>query len=439
MNAIDLYNQGMAAYEAEQYEEAMPYFQRAAEAGMGEAEVFIALCYFSLATDISLAASASNVTETLVRGQQKAVKLTDTTIRTCLNFLRRHIDDVENSDAAAALITHSFGLQYALVATGLTTAYHITHTTKTIERTSLNGLTLWEDIVGVETNEFVSLYSYDFSEYHLFGPDERTKRIEAAKAIIQKNTVDVATILELLGRERDALMLRAEVACEMADCENGDRSMLLAAEWFIDRAMEVGYASLVNGEDTSVYDSWYSGYEQTVADYHELTVKYNALLNNMKRHNTPIQLGKFYQSPEETPQVTDSQLYVSIQNEAAQQNQTASRGNGFQVFLSIFAQAANQKVIPMVVFASAVSLFGGLFALFDPNASFMKVFVVVFFVIAMLMTFIRSVKDADNITGKENFRLFMLIRFGITLIFSINFWVALVVFFLLKFLSKPYR
>ena len=49
----------------------------------------------------------------------------------------------------------------------------------------------------------------------------------------------ISGALGYMGREYDALLVRAVVAAEMADCENGIRSMLLAADWFVAMAMQV--------------------------------------------------------------------------------------------------------------------------------------------------------------------------------------------------------
>ncbi len=442
MDVTALYNKGMEAYDLHDYNTALSYFDQAAKMGSNDGEIFVALCYFNMAADSSRRASASNSTEELVKGQQLAVNLTDVCIRSCLNFIRRHPDDRENSTVAAFMISRSFGLQYTIIAAGLTTAYRITSTTTHITRHMMDGVTLWDEITGVDTNEYVSLYSYDFSEYSLFGPDRRTVRVEQAKETVLNNAVQVATILGYLDREYDALLLRAVVAGEMADCENGIRSMLLSADWFVAMAMQT--ASLQLSEEE--YKSWNEMNEQTFTEVAEYQGKYAALLRQMKRDGMRPFLNRFYQDPAEVPRIEDCVIYTEyeknpVAGDVTNPNAPKQKGEWFEVFLSVFAQAANQKVIPTVVFASAISLlFGGFFNLFNPDAGIIaKVLIVVFMILTIILTLIRSANDTGNITGKRSVQLFMWTRMGIALVFAINFWVAIVAFIVLKILSKRFR
>lgn len=443
MDVNELYNKGVEAFDAERYETAIGYFQKAVDLGSAAAESYLPLCFFSLAADASAAASANpNDTERLVRGQQYAVKTADMAIRAGLNFLRNHPEDRENGNSAALMIVRSFSLQYALVATGLTTAYRLTTTTRTIERTNWGDVTLWEEIVGEETNSYVSLTSFDMRDYHIFGDDERTKRIEQSKETILQNACQVAAILGYMGREYDALLVRAAVACEMADCENGIRSMLLAADWFLCRAMELARQQMVVGEDTSAYDAWLEMNDICFSEYREYETKYGAVLRRLKRDGMRPYLNRFYHDPAAVPKLEECALYGVVQEATADNNKKgAVKGDGFALFLSVFAQASNQKVIPVVVFSSVVGLFmGGLFNMFKADAGiFIKILIGVWMVITALLTFVRSVKDADVAVGKTEFKLFMATRFGIMLLFSINFIVAIIAFIVLKVLSKPYK
>lgn len=443
MDVNEIYNKGVAAFEADQYETAINYFQQAAETGHVDAEAYLPIAYYSLAAEISSDASRhTDNTEYLVRGQQKAVQLMDITIRSALNFLRRHPDDLANGNSVGLMISRSFYLQYILVATGLTTAYRLTATTRTIEKTNWGDVTLWEEIVGEETNSFVSFNSYDMRDYHIFGDDERTKRIEQSKETILRNATQVAALLGYMGREYDAMMVRAAVACQMADCENGIRSMLLAADWFLCRGMELAREALTNGDDTSMYDSWYELNDINYTDYQELERKYGALLRQMKRDGMRPYLNRFYHDPAAVPKIEECALYGVLQEATADLNKKgAVKGDGFAAFLSVFAQASNQKVIPVVVFSSVVGLFmGGLFNMFRADAGiFIKILIGVWMVITLLLTLIRSVKDADVTTSTRSFRAFMGIRFGIAIVFAINFFLGLIAFIVLKILSKPYR
>jgi len=438
MNVNELYNNGVAAFEADRYSDAIPYFQQAAELGSADAAAYLPLCYFSLAGDVSAEASKNpNDTERLVRGQQYAVKMADSAIRSALNFLRNYPQDRANGNVAALMITRSFSLQYALVATGLTTAYRLTTTTRTIERTNWGDVTLWEEIVGEETESYVSLASFDMRDYHIFGDDERTKKIEQNKELILQNAVQVASILGCMGREYDALLVRAAVACEMADCENGVRSMLLAADWFLCRAMEVGTAMLKVGDDSSAYDAWLDMNEICFNEYKEYEAKYGAVIRQMKRDKMRPYLNRFYDNPALVPKVEDCALYTAMQEATKDLNKRgAVKGDGFAAFLTTFAQATTQRVIPIVVFPGVFSLlFGGMLR---PETG-VNALSIIWLILTLGLTFIRSIKDASVTGGRSEFLTFMGIRFGIAIAFSLNFWLGLVPFIILKVLSKRYK
>lgn len=436
MDVTTLFNQGMEAYDAQNYNSAISYFDQAAKEGSVDGEIFVSLCYFNMAADTSLQASNSDTTEALVKGQQLAVNLTDACIRSCLNFIRRHPTDEENGKVAAFMISRCFGLQYTIIAAGLTTAYRITTTTTHITKHMVNGSSLWDEITGVESDEYVSLYSYDMNEYDLFGPDRRTLRVEQSKETVLVNAVQVASILTYLGREFDALMLRAVIAGEMADCENGVRSMLLAADWFVAMAMQTASQQLTEEQ----FKEWNEMNEQSFTEISQYKHKYAALLRQMKREGMRPYLNRFYQDPAEVPKIEDCVVYTEYEKNPVAGDVTdpslpKQKGEWFESFLTIFAQASNQKVIPIVVFPGVFSLiFGGMLREYGVN-----VLSIIWLVLTLGLTLIRSVKDLDNIVGKSSVRMFMLIRFGIAILFSLNFWLGLIPFVVLKFLSKAYK
>lgn len=431
-----LYENGVKAYNENRYTDALEFFQQSAASGNAYAESYIPLTYFCLASNTSQLASKSQDTETLVKGQQQAVKLCDLAIRSALNFIHKYPEDISNCAASGMVISRAFSLQYALVATGLTVAYRLTGTTRTIERTMLNGVTLWEEIVGEETYSTVSLTSWDMHDYHIIGDDERTKRIEENKERILANAVQAATILGYMGREYDALLVRAVIAAEMADCENGIRSMLLAADWFVAMAMQVGIQEM----EEAAYNEWNEFNETTFTEIAEYQQKYGAVLRKLRREGMRPYLNRFYQDPNEVPKIEDCVIYMQYQAQNAEQEQKAVKGDGFAAFLTVFAQAANQKVIPVVVFASTIGLlFGGFFRLFNPDTGIIgKALIAVFAVLTLLLTLVRSGHDASNMTGSTR-RMFMLIRFGIAFLIAVNFWIGMIAFIVLKVLSKPYK
>lgn len=436
MNTNELYALGEKAFDEERYADAIRYFQSASSDNV-DAKAYLPMCYLNLASQVSLQASGSNDTETLVRGQQHAVKLLDTAIRSALNFLKNHGDSLSDCNIAGMVIAQAFNLQYTLVATGLTTAYRLTTTTTTIEKTMMGDTVLWEEITGQETSQYVSLTPTDFHDYHIFGPDEKTKRVYQEKAKVLRNAVQTASILEYLGRPYDAHILRAAVACEMADCENGDRSMLLAADWFVCQGQDMAKESLGS---IGLYDEWKSLQDATISTYEELEAKYAALLRSFRREGRKPALATFYQPGETVPGLEACASYMI----KAQANEAIAQASGksdiWEVFLSVFAQAATVRIIPTIVFSSVVSLFmGGLLNAFSADSgAFIKILVIVWMIITLVITFVRTITDSDGISGK-NLRLYQLIMFGTAIVFSINFIVGIVALVVLKFLSAKYK
>ncbi|MBQ8831193.1 MAG: hypothetical protein IJ017_06310 [Oscillospiraceae bacterium] len=432
MTIDELFDKGMEAFDREDYEAALPYFKQGAEMGSIDAELYVPLCYFSLSTDTSLAASSSEQTEELVRGQQRAVALADAAIRHSLSFINNHGNDKDSCNVCAMMIAHSFNMQYHIVAAGLTTAYRLTTTTTHIERTTLNGATLWEEITGVDRDEYVSLTSFDMHDYHIFGPDEKTKRVETSCNIIRNNAKQATEILDLLGQKHNALMVRCGLACGMADCINGNRTMLLAADWYYCAAQDEAHAVLTDEE----FNAWKDTFSPTINEFESLCTKYGAILRSSRKSGQLPHTAYLYQN-DTAPALDSSPTYVSKMGVLSETDKVTSKGDFFELFLTLFAQASTVRCIPTIVFASVISIFfGGLFNIFKGVG---VVLILIWLAITLIITYIRTLTDSSGIVGKKNIRLYQLIMFGLAILFSINFIVAIIVFVILKFLSKPYK
>lgn len=452
MTADELYELGEKAYEEDRFEDALRYYTQAAPENV-DAAVSIPFCHFQLASQVSLDASNhASDTEYLVNGQQLAVKILDTAIRSALKLLREYPDYPYVCNAATSAITQSLDLQYALVATGLTIAYRITNTTtttqKTVLRTTRDGeivseQVLWEDVIGTETSTFVSLSSYDMKDYHVLGPDEKTKRIKESLAVIADNAIQIADILECLGREFDAHMLRASLACSMAESEGGDRSMLLSAQWFLLRAKELAKATIT---DQEVYENWETLHASTYDNYKNLSSKYAALLRSYRKQGQKPYLAKFYAPGAPVPAIESGSAYLQeLETEKAADQHTKSAGDFFEVFLTVFAQVSFMKIFPTILFASIISLFcGGAFHVFFGEVGsdlglVGKIFGIVWFIITMILTFVRTFADADEFRTNNTFVIYLGIMLGTGLLFSINFLFPLIAFIILTVLAKKYK
>lgn len=448
MTAQELYELGEKAYNAEQYEEALKYYTQAAPEN-ADAAASIPFCHINLAAQVSVDASNhARDTEYLVKGQQLAVKVLDTAVRSSLALYRDYPDYPYVTNVAGMAICQALNTQYSLVSTGLTTAYNITNTTthirRTVEKTTIGGTVvneevLWEEVIGQETESFISLNSYDMSDYHIFGPDEKTKRVKASLQTILNNAICVTQIMECIGRPFDANMLRASMACAMAEADGGDRSLLLAAEWFIAKAKEQAREALT---DSEILENWTTLHESTTDSYQELSRKYAALLRTYRKKGQKPYLSKFYAPGAEVPVVESSAEYAQEQ----QVNQMVdahlgSAGDVFQVFLTVFAQISFVKIFPTILFASIISLFcGGLFNVFSGDAgTFGNIFGIIWFIVTVVLTFFRTVTDADEFRTNNTFKIYMATMMGTALLFSINFFVGLVAYLVLRFLSKKYE
>lgn len=431
----ELYSLGQKAFDQDRYEEALRYFTKAAD-DHPDVWFYMPLCYLNYASDVSLKASASKDTEAIVRGQQHAVALLDAGVRAGLYLLKNHCNSISDGNAACSVIAQCLNLQYVLVATGLTTAYRLTRTTTTVERTKLGDITLWEDVVGTDTEQFVSLTSYDLHDYHIFGPDEKTKRVDQEKKKVLNNAVQVATMLEYLDRPYDAHMVRAAVACAMADSENGDRRNLLPADWFLCRAQELAERAM----SSEVYDEWKTLHSATFEEFTELETKYAALVRGFIREDKKLFLEKFFMPDEPVPHPADCDAYVAKMEEKTVAAKASGANDMWEVFLSVFAQAATTNMIGPIVFSSVISLFmGGLLSIFGPDANgFSTTLIVVWMIITLVITYIRSITDSSGVTGNA-FRLYQAIMIGTAIVFSINFWLGIIALVVLKYLSAKYK
>lgn len=137
MTAAELYQLGEKAYAEDRYEDALRYYTAAAPQN-ADAAATVPLCHMGLASQVSLDVSEhADNTEYLVRGQQLAVKVYDTAIRSALALYRDYPDYPYVCNVAPLVICTSLNAQYSLVSTGLTTAYRITSTTTTVRKTVL--------------------------------------------------------------------------------------------------------------------------------------------------------------------------------------------------------------------------------------------------------------------------------------------------------------
>lgn len=447
MTINEYYELGNKAYEEERYEDALKYYTAAAPENE-DAAATIPLCYMHLAFQLSENASNhTNNTELLVRGQQSAVKVLDTAIRSALSLYRDYPGNPSVCNIAPMVICISLDAQYSLVSTGLTTAYNITETKTTIHKTVLQTKVgenvvkeeiLWEDIIGQETNSFVSLTSYDFSDYHIIGPDEKTKRINASLKTILNNSIQIAEIMECVGHGYDANIVRATIACSMASADGGDRSMLLAAEWFIARAKEQAKETMTE----EVYQNWLVFIDSTLENYLNLSIKYAPLLRSYRKNGQKPNLAKFYTPYAKVPAIESCAEYILEQEINKNADEHMSRKSDFfQVFLTVFSQISFKKIFPTILFSSVITLFcGGFIRVFSSEADKSVLwFGLIWFIITFLLTLFRTFANADEFRTNNTFKIYMATMLGTAVLFSFHFLVGLPIYIILYFLSAKYK
>lgn len=447
MTTNEYYELGNKAYEEERYEDALKYYTAAAPENE-DAAATIPLCHLELASQVAAdALNHTNNTEYLVRGQQLAIKIYNTAIRSALSLYRDYPGNPYVCNIAPMVICTALDAQYTLVSTGLTTAYNITETKTTIRKTVLQTKVgenvvkeeiLWEDIIGQETNSFVSLTSYDLSDYHIIGPDEKTKRINASLKTILNNSIQIAEIMECIGYGYDANIVRATIACSMAEADGGDRSMLLAAEWFIARAKEQAKETMTE----EIYKNWLDLIDGTLENYLNLSLKYAPLLRSYRKKGQKPYLAKFYAQDAKVPAIESCAEYILEQEINKNVDEHMSRkGDFFQVFLTVFAQISFKKIFPTILFSSVITLFcGGFIRLFsaDDDKSVLW-FGLIWFIITFFLTLFRALANANEFRTNNTFKIYMATMLGTAVLFSFHFLVGLPIYIILYFLSAKYK
>lgn len=428
MTIDELYEKGNEAYNLNNYSDAIKYFEQCGD--HIEARAMLALSCYMMACQVSLRASNyAKDNEEMFKGQQQAVKLCDLACRHALNYLKDYPHATGNCDACAMIIVQCNGLHYAITASGLTTAYHVTSTKTTIEKTMMGDTAIWEEITGVETTEGITYFSADMHDYHVFGPDEHTLRIEKNRTIVEQNAAIYATALEYLNRPYDAYILRAEMACQIANCNNGTRKMIMEAEWFVLRALELAAAAMTEEQ----FNEWKNMHSDTIETYYEYEAKYAALLRGFRREGLGLDFKPFFQNGEALPAANECQSWMETRQIRAEQDSNSNKGQElWQEFLSVFAQTNLMRLIPTLVFSSMNSLFcGGLHHL--------NLLSGILFIITLIVTFVRSITDSSGVVGKKASRMYTLILLGIAVVFSYNFLFGVIALVALTILSKPYK
>lgn len=424
-------------YDGGFYDDAIKYYSMIHKEN-AEAASTMALCMVNYAGDVSekaLRARESN--DDIFQAQKETVNILSEAISTALYVYRKFPDDLDALNTASSALSTAFYLHYTLVSTGLTIAYNVTQHEITVDSVLQIGSTLWIDLTET-TENFTSFESIKFENYHIFGPDEKTKDIRKQLATVIENAKKVARILTLLGREYDAHMLRASVACAAADCDGGDRRYLLAAKWFVLRAKELAQQAL-SSED---YENWNIIHNATVTDTcDELIAKNDVLLRSYRKDGIKPPLATFYDNETPLPTLDSCQSYMIELDAYKTLDQKDSKGDFFKMFLNVFAQIPFKTIFPTILFASIVSLFcGGLFHIFSADAGiFTRIFGIVWLIITFVLTFIRGKMNSDEFRTDSTHRTFMAIMLLTALLFSINFFLGLVPYVVLKVISAKYK
>lgn len=191
-----------------------------------------------------------------------------------------------------------------------------------------------------------------------------------------------------------------------------------------------------------IYKSWESVHAVTFETVNEITHKFAALIKSYRKNGQKPYLAKFYQDASLAPAVESCDTYMQeLEIHKTMDQNAGGIGDKFEVFLTVFAQVSFMKIFPTILFASIISLFcGGLFHVFSKDGGVIgNVFGIVWFIITILLTFFRTVTDADEFRTNNTFNIYMAIMMGTALAFSINFVVPLIAMIVLNVLAKKYK
>ena len=439
----ELYEQGMAAYNAKNYDEAIEKFSEAAELGHVDAKAFLALTVYMYACQIQNETIQYKDAEKLLQGQGIAAHMCYDVVRIAINYLSTTPEDSATCNLMGQLITQAFGVIYYIAANGYGIGY------KVIE----DGIQLdWALIINHVGlfhysdyhQETTTLWSSNFHDYSIFGIDDKTKRIEQVCKDTLRNAKDIAKILEVLGRNYDALMLRARMALEMSDYVNGNRTYLLAAEWLYNQAISEARTALIGEDgDESVFQNWKDDHVQTNQKFAQMTSKFRKVIMGYKKEGKKPAIRAFYREDDTIPGIEESVTYNAMESADIELANDDESGIAKERFLSVVAQIHFKRFIPMIIFASIVGFFmGGLIPIYVSGGIFAKVFATVWFIITMILTIIRSVTVADGIaSGKsyKTFQLFMICGTAFLCLHLITFIIGIIAFIILKNMARKYE
>lgn len=436
-----LYDSGQVAYNEGRYEDAVSLFSEAAGLGHADAKAFLALALYMYACQIQNESIHYQNGEALVHGQQQASAMSYEVVKIAMDYLvHNHVDDA-TCNLMGQLITQSFGLIYFIAASGNGIGYRIIEDGYNFD-IDVIGRTIFMEYSHFH-EEYVSLFGTKLSDYSVFGMDEKDKRIaEACKATL-RNAKDVAKILGLLGREYDALMLRTRMALEMSDYSNGNRAYLLAAEWFYHEAHAQAREALVSGTDDSSYQNWREDNAQTTEKFNKMTANYRKVILGYKKEGKKPALSAFYREDDVVPAVEDNSLYVNLEKGDIKEADNYSGEIAKERVLSVIAQINYKRFVPMILFASVVGFFmGGLIPIYTSGGAFAKGFGTVWFIITMILTWIRSLTVSDGIASGKSFTTFrriMIIGTAILCLHSVLFILGIIAFSVLKAMARKYE
>lgn len=411
--------------------------------GMGDTEAISSfpIAYYSYAVDMH--DYAINLTDNGARinGMKQAGAAFYTAIDMALSYLKMYPEDMENGNLMGQLIVQSFASLYYEAASGYMYGRKVSQDVYELKN-------IWTEVYG--NNIFINReWEKHHDEYVTSIPtgmsifndqDDSDRFIANATQNVLANVKDTAAILEMAGREYDALVLRTRMALCCAEGQNGNREYLLTAEWLYTMAEDVALKNFHKMGNFKMYEPWLEGHSSTTKEYYELMEKYSKLILSYKKQGLQPSFTRFYRSDAPLPQVTDNQMYIESVEKAKSTggNSLATTGTGAR-YLSVISKITYSEYIPIMVFSSVCGFFlGGIF-----NAISMgplgKWLGIVFFALSLVITLIRSSKAAINRHYESDDRKYLLVMLFFAALLNIHYIVGIVVFAILKLLSKKYQ
>lgn len=383
-----------------------------------------------------------------VRGQTAAAKMLYASIRAALEYQMMCPQRRNDCFYMGQTIVNSFGALYMMAANGTGYGYRVIRDGERLKDVTAswagNTLYIFEEWEKYH-EDYVSTIPMDANVFSY--ADSRDSSIWKAIQEVIANARDVAQQLDMEGRAYEAQMLRARMALESADNQNGKRENLLTAEWFYTAA--VNSAREAFGE-TEAFNEWKEAQTQTIDKYFQMTAQYRRLIASYKQSGIQPNLKYFYKKNTAVPQVSSNRSYETpedieklkaIEKKAGIKDTTYSSSNGtFQRLLSVISKISIKEYMFVILFSAISGFFGGglipLLADWGTEVPLLIGLNIILCIVISLITFRRSMEASDHQQYGSDSLLYIGFMIAMVVMLHLHYILGIIIFIVLKILSN---